>query len=98
MLRWWIKDGGDVVTLSKRLGHSTPQVTMTTYADEIEEANDSAARKARVDALFGATEMAALMAATTAAARHRKAGTPNGEVVPLSDRGGKGRQDATALG
>jgi integrase len=26
----WIKDGGDVNTLSKRLGHATPQVTMST--------------------------------------------------------------------
>ncbi|MEA2252724.1 MAG: hypothetical protein QOG70_2966 [Solirubrobacteraceae bacterium] len=32
----WIKDGGDVITLSKRLGHATPQVTMSTYADDIE--------------------------------------------------------------
>jgi len=36
---------------------------MTTYADEIEEANDRAARKACVDALFGNTKVAALMAA-----------------------------------
>lgn len=41
----WIKDGGDVITLSKRLGHAAPQVTMSTYADEIEEANDHTIRK-----------------------------------------------------
>jgi integrase len=57
----WIKDGGDVITLSKRLGHGTPQVTMTVYADEIEEANDNAVRKARVNALFRDTDMAALL-------------------------------------
>lgn len=61
----WIKDGGDVITLSKRLGHATPQVTMTTYADEIEEANDHAVRKARVNALFGGTAMPRLVAAPT---------------------------------
>ncbi len=41
--------GGEVVTLSKRLGHATPQVTMTVYADEIEEANDGAARRAQAN-------------------------------------------------
>lgn len=25
----WIKDGGDVITLSKRLGHGSPQITMS---------------------------------------------------------------------
>jgi hypothetical protein len=54
----WIKDGGDVITLSKRLGHATPQVTMSTYADEIEEANDNTVRRARVNAMFEGTSMA----------------------------------------
>lgn len=57
------QDGGDVITLSKRLGHSSPQVTMTTYADAIEEANDHSIRKARVDALFADTQMARSLAA-----------------------------------
>ena len=37
---------------------------MTTHADEIEEATDHAARKARVDALFGGTQMATSLATT----------------------------------
>lgn len=37
---------------------------MTTYADDIEEANDSTARKALLEALFGKTKLAAPMAAT----------------------------------
>ncbi len=59
----WIKGGGDLITLSKRLGHKTPQITMTTYAHEIEEAQDNAARTARVEAMFSGTEMAAVLAA-----------------------------------
>jgi integrase len=58
----WIKDGGDVITLSKRLGHASPQITMTTYASDIEEANDHSIRKARVNSLFGSTKMAASLA------------------------------------
>jgi integrase len=64
----WIKDGGDVISLSKRLGHATPQVTMSVYADEIEEANDSAIRKARADALFAGTGMADRLGTPVAAA------------------------------
>lgn len=59
----WIKEGGEVVTLSKRLGHATPQVTMTVYADEIEEANDGAARRAQANQLFAGTKLAAFLAA-----------------------------------
>ena len=43
----WIKDGGDVITLSKRLGHANPQITMSVYADGIEEAADHSIRRAR---------------------------------------------------
>ena len=64
----WIKDGGDVISLSKRLGHATPQVTMSVYADEIEEANDSEIRKARADALFAGTGMASKLGTPVAAA------------------------------
>ncbi len=70
----WIKDGGDIITLSKRLGHATPQVTMTTYADDIEEANDNAVRKARVNALFDGTGMALRLAATNGATGDEAAG------------------------
>lgn len=54
-----VRCGGDVITLSKRLGHATPQMTLSVYADEIEEANDNAVRKASVNALFSGTKMAA---------------------------------------
>jgi len=82
----WIKDGGDVITLSKRLGHATPQVTMTTYADEIEEANDSAIRRARVNARFGATKMAARMATSDSDTTPDDAISDQAEVISPSDR------------
>jgi integrase len=66
----WIKDGGDVISLFKRLGHATPQVTMSVYADEIEEANDSAIRKARADALFVGSGMAARLGSPLEATGH----------------------------
>lgn len=68
----WIKDGGDVITLSRRLGHANPQITMSVYATEIEESVDHSIRKARVNALFDGTGMAASMAA---------AGTHSGEYA-----------------
>ena len=91
----WIKDGGDVISLSKRLGHATPMVTMSTYASEIEEANDSAIRKARADALFAGTGMAASLGSKLAAAEGNgppHAATPmQAEVLPLS-ADGRGQQ------
>jgi integrase len=81
----WIKDGGDVITLSKRLGHANPQVTMTTYASEIEEANDSALRLARVEAMYEGTGMAALMAAGGSQKTQQTATTDSAEVVSLAD-------------
>jgi integrase len=64
----WIKDGGDVVTLSKRLGHSSPQVTVTTYMHAIEEANDDAVRRARVDAMYADSTMAAFLSSASQSA------------------------------
>jgi hypothetical protein len=80
----WIKDGGDVITLSKRLGHSIPQVTMTTYAVEIEEANDNAVRRARVNAIYADTGMAKLFALgapnhDVSQGRLRRTSSPNGD-------------------
>jgi integrase len=92
----WIKDGGDVITLSKRLGHSTPQVTMTTYADDIEEAADNAVRKARVNALFGSTRMAARMAATEGSRAQEPAAVEAVNVVDLAGVRGSGQQTAAA--
>ncbi len=92
----WIKDGGDVITLSKRLGHATPQVTMTTYADEIEEANDSAIRRARVNALFGATRMAARMAAADGEGMRQTATTEAAEILPLPNGRESLREAASA--
>ena len=70
---------------------------MTTYADEIEEANDRAARKAHVEALFGKTKMAALMAATDGSKQQQTAERIDGKIVRLPERGDDGQQDATAL-
>lgn len=72
-----------MITLSKRLGHATPQVTMTTYADEIEEANDNSIRKARVNALFEGTGMAARMAATDGETMRQTASAPGAEILTL---------------
>jgi hypothetical protein len=41
---------------------------MTTYASDTEEANDHSIRKARVNALFGSTKMAASLAASDGSA------------------------------
>jgi integrase len=81
----WIKDGGDVITLSKRLGHANPQITMSVYADEIEEAADHSMRRARVNALFAGTQMAALMAAPDDRTRSQPALT-GAAIVPLTAR------------
>lgn len=92
----WIKDGGDVITLSKRLGHATPQVTMAVYADEIEEANDNAVRKARVNALFGSTKMAARMAASDGDTMREDAKSDEAEVISLPTVGDSSQQAARA--
>jgi integrase len=92
----WIKDGGDVITLSKRLGHATPQVTMTTYADEIEEANDN--RKARVNALFGGTTMAARMAAAHGESLRQPVTSEPAEIVSLTSVRDSSQEAATAAG
>lgn len=93
-----VADGGDVITLSKRLGHATPQVTMATYADDIEEANDSAARRAHVEAMFGSTKMAALMAATDGGITQETAELVAPNIVLLPGRGDEGQQGAAAVG
>jgi integrase len=81
----WIKDGGDVITLSKRLGHANPQITMSVYADEIEESADHSIRRAHVNALFEGTRMTALMAAPDDHNRPHAAST-EAEIVPLTSR------------
>ncbi|MBA3672999.1 MAG: site-specific integrase [Gemmatimonadaceae bacterium] len=72
----WIKDGGDIVTLSKRLGHASVQVTISTYVSEIEEANDDRVRRAQVERMYKGTKMAAIVAATD---RHEGSETTAGE-------------------
>ncbi len=94
----WIMDGGGIVTLSKRLGHASPQITMTTYASDIEEANDHSIRKARVNALFGSTKMAASLAATDGEKMRQTASLEDGEVVSLTDVRGTLQQAARATG
>jgi integrase len=81
----WIKEGGDVITLSKRLGHANPQITMSAYADEIEEAADHSIRRARVNALFEGTRMSALVAAAHDEIGQEKAFT-DVEIVQLVRR------------
>lgn len=93
----WIKNGGDAVTLSKRLGHATPQVTMTTYAAEIEEANDRAAKRAKANELFGGTAMAARMAAIGSERPSHDASAADAEVVSIADVRESVRQVATAV-
>jgi len=39
-----IDPGVDVVTISKRLGHASPAVTMTVYAHMFRQSDDKAAR------------------------------------------------------
>jgi integrase len=92
----WIKDGGDVITLSKRLGHANPQITMTTYAAEIEEANDNSMRKARVNALFEGTQMAARMAATGGHEPSQAARETGADVLPFPHAGDEPPQAAIA--
>lgn len=83
----WIKDGGDVITLSRRLGHANPNITMNTDANEIEEANDHSVRRARVEALFDGTGMAA----TSGGGSPQTAAGSLAEVLPLA-AGGSGAQ------
>lgn len=83
----WIKDDGDVISLSKRLGQATPQVTMSVYANEIEEANDHSILRAHADALFAGTKMASLLgspvAATDGSSSPQAPHATSGEVVLL---------------
>lgn len=86
---------GPVITLYKRLGDATPQVTMSVYADEIEEANDHTIRKARVNALFAATKMAASLAATDGDSLRQTASAQEAEVISLPRVGESSEQAAT---
>ena len=94
----WIKDGGDVITLSKRLGHASPQITMTTYASDIEEANVHTIRKARVNSLFSSTKMAASLAASDGRTPPQTADGTTAEVVSLAALRSRPQQDETATG
>ena len=60
---------------------------MTTYADEIDEANDSTVRKAHVEALFGDTKLAALMAATDGGKRPQTEGERNTDRDVRAEQG-----------
>jgi hypothetical protein len=56
---------------------------MTTYADEIEEANDNAVRRAHVNAMFESTKMAARLAPDRSGPSHA-ATTEVGAVISLA--------------
>jgi integrase len=94
----WLKSGGDAVSLSKRLGHANPQVTMSVYADIIEEVNDSEARKARLDTMFGATKMAGVLAGTGGELRQRAARDEAATVVSLPVNDDGSQEKAAAVG
>jgi hypothetical protein len=70
---------------------------MSTYADEI-EANDSAVRKARVNALLGGTRMAARLAATNGDSLRQTASTQEGEVISHPTIRESSQQAAAASG
>jgi bifunctional DNase/RNase len=65
------------------------------YADEIEEA-DNTVRKARVNALFGGTAMAALLAASDGASAQQSADPSSAEIVSLADVRSSEQQTAAA--
>jgi hypothetical protein len=68
---------------------------MSIYAHEIEEAVDKAARKARVDALFAGTKMAASMAATDGDGPQQSDALHGAQVVVLPAGTGRPQQTAT---
>jgi len=49
----WIASGGDLVELSRTLGHRDPAITASTYSHEFERATRSDERRARLDSMFG---------------------------------------------
>lgn len=55
----WIASGGDVVELSAHLGHADPAITLRVYSHEFATAAHSEARRARLDAIFGSSVVAA---------------------------------------
>jgi len=71
---------------------------MTTYASDIEEANDHSIRKAHVNALFGATKMAASLAAAGGDNVRQTANADEAEVVSLADVRATSQQVANATG
>ena len=58
---------------------------MSVYADEIEEAADHSIRRARVNALFEGTRMAALMAAADDRSQPQPA-RQGGNIIPIAAR------------
>ncbi len=51
----WIAAGGDIVELSRVLGHANPSITASTYSHEFERSSRSAERRDRIDSIFGNT-------------------------------------------
>src|SRR6476620_9536056 len=48
-----IADGWDLVSVSRRLGHASPNVTASFYSHEFEQAHRRDERRARLDGLYG---------------------------------------------
>jgi hypothetical protein len=71
---------------------------MTTYASDIEEANDHSIRKARVNYLFGSTKMAASLAASDGSTPPQTADGATAGIVSLAGLRHTSQQTATATG
>ena len=50
-----VKNGGDLVELSARLGQASPAITASVYSHEFEVARRSEERTAHLDAIYGST-------------------------------------------
>jgi len=57
-----IADGWDLVSVSKRLGHKSVQITASTYLHEFEQAKRRDETLRRLDGLYGAGESPGLRA------------------------------------
>ncbi|HET7445820.1 MAG TPA: tyrosine-type recombinase/integrase [Solirubrobacterales bacterium] len=52
----WIANGGDLVELSRHLGHSNPAITASVYAGEFEAAARAEERRNLIGSMFGDRE------------------------------------------
>lgn len=80
----WIAAGGDLVELSAHLGHRDPAITASVYAHEFERASRSDERRARLDAMFGSSVVAPVVARD--GSKGQEASRPaEGEIVNMQE-------------